>query len=43
MFFNYKDGFVRFWNPYSGWQITSKAIDDSVVDNKEENPKVFVF
>ena len=38
--YDYKDGFVRFWNPKSGEEITSMMTDDRVENDKEENLKV---
>lgn len=38
--YDYKDGFVRFWNFKSGKEITSMMTDDRVENNKEENLKV---
>jgi len=37
---DYKDGFVRFWNPKSGKEIMSMVTDDRVENDKEENLKV---
>ena len=37
---NFKDGFVRFWNPESGKQITSKVIDALIESSNEEEQKV---
>lgn len=38
--YDYKDGFVRFWNSKSGEEITSMMTDDRVENDKEENLKV---
>lgn len=37
---DYKDQFVRFWNPKSGEEITSMMTDDRVENDKEEDLKV---
>lgn len=39
-FFFFKDGFVRFWNPDSGQQTTSRAVDESMMSDTQENQKV---
>ncbi len=38
-----KDGFMRFWNPESGKQITSKMIDVLKESTKEEDQKVMII